>query len=125
MARVTVEDCEKHVDNRFDLVLMAAKRARQICAGSPEMLEPENDKSTVIALREIAEGLVTPTTLSQSINMAKTPVENDGHMEIMDTDMVILDSESVMLKTGIEITEEKPESTTPIFEDVNEEDIVD
>ncbi len=58
MARVTVEDCLEHVDNRFDLVLLAAKRARQLVNGVEPMLPWENDKPTVMALREIAEGLV-------------------------------------------------------------------
>jgi DNA-directed RNA polymerase subunit omega len=58
MARVTVEDCLDHVDNRFDLVLLATKRARQLVNGVQPLLEWENDKPTVMALREIAEGLV-------------------------------------------------------------------
>ncbi|MEE9357282.1 DNA-directed RNA polymerase subunit omega [Candidatus Vondammii sp. HM_W22] len=58
MARVTVEDCLDHVDNRFDLVLLAAKRARQLANGAGPLLEWENDKPTVMALREIAAGLV-------------------------------------------------------------------
>ena len=59
MARVTVEDCLDNVQNRFELVLAAAKRARQIYMGADPMVEPENDKPTVLALREIAEGKVT------------------------------------------------------------------
>ncbi len=58
MARVTVEDCLDHVDNRFNLVLLATKRARQLVNGVEPLLEWENDKPTVMALREIAEGLV-------------------------------------------------------------------
>lgn len=58
MARVTVEDCLDHVDNRFDLVLLASRRARQISNGIEPMVPAENDKPTVIALREIAEGLI-------------------------------------------------------------------
>jgi len=58
MARVTVEDCLDHVDNRFDLVLLASKRARQLVNGVDPLLPWENDKATVMALREIAEGLV-------------------------------------------------------------------
>lgn len=58
MARVTVEDCLDHVDNRFDLVLLATKRARQLANGVDPLLEWENDKPTVMALREIAAGLV-------------------------------------------------------------------
>jgi DNA-directed RNA polymerase subunit omega len=59
MARVTVEDCLDNVDNRFQLVLVATKRARQLANGGEPMLEWENDKPTVLALREIADGLVT------------------------------------------------------------------
>jgi len=58
MARVTVEDCLDHVDNRFDLVLLATKRARQLMHGVDPLLPWENDKPTVMALREIAAGLV-------------------------------------------------------------------
>ncbi|MET0066524.1 MAG: DNA-directed RNA polymerase subunit omega [Candidatus Thiodiazotropha sp.] len=59
MARVTVEDCMDYVDNRFDLVLLATKRARQLVNGVEPLLPWENDKPTVMALREIAEGLVS------------------------------------------------------------------
>ena len=59
MARVTVEDCLDNVTNRFELVLLASKRARQIVAGKEPMVEWENDKPTVLALREISEGKIT------------------------------------------------------------------
>ena len=59
MARVTVEDCLDNVENRFQLVLVAAKRARQLNLGADPQVERENDKTTVIALREIADGHVT------------------------------------------------------------------
>ncbi|HGG59944.1 MAG TPA: DNA-directed RNA polymerase subunit omega [Gammaproteobacteria bacterium] len=65
MARVTVEDCEEKIDNRFDLVLIAAKRARQIYNGSEPTVEEENDKPTVIALREIAAGNITADILDE------------------------------------------------------------
>ena len=58
MARVTVEDCIDQVNNRFELVLLATKRARQIARGATPLIDEENDKPTVIALREIAEGHV-------------------------------------------------------------------
>ena len=58
MARITVEDCLENVDNRFELVLIASKRARQIALGATPKVSPDNDKPTVIALREIAENLV-------------------------------------------------------------------
>ena len=56
MARVTVEDCLERIPNRFDLVVLAARRARDITLGRAPLVETENDKPTVIALREIAEG---------------------------------------------------------------------
>lgn len=66
MARITVEDCLDHVANRFELVLVGTKRARQIAVGGKEpMVAEENDKPTVIALREIEEGLVGPSILTQ------------------------------------------------------------
>ena len=60
MARITVEDCLDNIDNRFEMVLTATKRARQISNGADPLVEEENDKPTVIALREIADGLVDP-----------------------------------------------------------------
>ncbi|MGB1270452.1 MAG: DNA-directed RNA polymerase subunit omega [Endozoicomonas sp.] len=66
MARVTVEDCLDHVDNRFELVMVASKRARQLTIGGKDpKLDWENDKPTVVALREIAEGLVTPLSVDE------------------------------------------------------------
>jgi DNA-directed RNA polymerase subunit omega len=56
MARVTVEDCLKKVKNHFELVIIASERAKQIAKGGMAMVDPENDKPTVIALREIADG---------------------------------------------------------------------
>lgn len=58
MARITVEDCLDNVDNRFELVLTATKRARQIANGAEPLVEEDNDKPTVIALREIAGGFI-------------------------------------------------------------------
>jgi len=60
MARITVEDCLVNIDNRFELVLTATKRARQIGHGAEALVDEENDKPTVIALREIAAGLIDP-----------------------------------------------------------------
>ncbi|MCK5478321.1 MAG: DNA-directed RNA polymerase subunit omega [Methylococcales bacterium] len=59
MARVTVEDCLENVENRFKLVLLASKRARQLAKGANEFIPRDKDKDTVLALREIAEGHVT------------------------------------------------------------------
>jgi DNA-directed RNA polymerase subunit omega len=66
MARVTVEDCLDNVANRFELVMVASKRARQMATGGKDpLVEEESDKPTVIALREIAEGFITPEILTR------------------------------------------------------------
>lgn len=66
MARITVEDCLDHVDNRFELVIVGSKRARQIAVGGKDPLVPEeNDKATVIALREIEQGLIDVSVLNE------------------------------------------------------------
>ncbi|APZ41736.1 DNA-directed RNA polymerase subunit omega [Acidihalobacter ferrooxydans] len=67
MARITVEDCLDHVDNRFQLVLVAAKRARQIALGAEPRVALENDKPTVVALREISEGLTGREVLDEVV----------------------------------------------------------
>ncbi|MBN1378357.1 MAG: DNA-directed RNA polymerase subunit omega [Gammaproteobacteria bacterium] len=67
MARVTVEDCLHGVENLFQLVLVASRRARQIYAGSEMRVSEDGDKPTVVALREIAEGLVGPSVLDEKI----------------------------------------------------------
>ncbi len=71
MARITVEDCLENVDNRFHLVLLASKRARQLANGVEPLVPWENDKPTVVALREIAEGLVD----DNSVNPAPKAVD--------------------------------------------------
>lgn len=65
MARVTVEDCLDNVENRFELVLLATKRARQIANGKEPLVNWENDKPTVVALREIADGLVDKSSVAE------------------------------------------------------------
>lgn len=65
MARITVEDCLQHVTNRFELVLMASKRARQLANGVDPLIPREKDKPTVLALREIAAGLIKPALLEE------------------------------------------------------------
>ena len=80
MARITVEDCLENIENRFELVLTATKRARQIGHGSDPMVPEENDKPTVLALREIAEGLID----SESVDMLKAEIEA---AEVFDSDL--------------------------------------
>ncbi|MGH8196018.1 MAG: DNA-directed RNA polymerase subunit omega [Woeseiaceae bacterium] len=65
MARITVEDCLDNIENIFEMVLVASKRARRIAHGADPLVEMANDKPTVIALREIAAGHVTPAILDE------------------------------------------------------------
>jgi len=78
MARVTVEDCVDKVENRFELVLIASHRARMIAAGAPTMVNRDNDKNPVIALREIAESALVPEDLKEDfIQSLQKQVEVD------------------------------------------------
>src|SRR5690349_743962 len=67
VARVTVEDCIEKIDNRFDLVLMAAHRARMISAGASITIDRDNDKNPVVALREIGDGAISPEDLREDL----------------------------------------------------------
>jgi DNA-directed RNA polymerase subunit omega len=77
MARVTVEDCVDKIPNRFDLVLLAAQRARQISGGAELTIDRDRDKNPVVALREIAEETVTPAHLMESVIGAMQKVQID------------------------------------------------
>lgn len=74
MARVTVEDCLENVENRFELVMISTQRARQLARGSRDALLPwEDDKATVMALREIAEGLIDESVLNEPVEVLVRP----------------------------------------------------
>ena len=78
MARVTVEDCIEKVENRFDLVLLSAHRARMISSGQQITVDRDNDKNPVVALREIADGTLTPEDLEEDfIHSLQKHVEVD------------------------------------------------
>ena len=83
MARVTVEDCVDKVSNRFDLILMAAQRARQISGGADLTIDRDRDKNPVVALREIAEQTVKPKHLEESIvsNLQRVRVDEDDETD--------------------------------------------
>ena len=90
MARVTVEDCVLRVPNRFDLVMMAGQRAREVAAGAPLTLDRDNDKNPVVALREIADATISLSTLQESlIRGLQRHVENDEPEE--DKEMSVTD----------------------------------
>ena len=81
MARVTVEDCVDKIPNRFDLVLFAAQRARQISGGADLTIDRDRDKNPVVALREIAEETVRPTHLEESVISGLQRVQMDDEDE--------------------------------------------
>lgn len=97
MARVTVEDCLEHVDNRFQLVLVATKRARQLAVGHDPLVPRDNDKDTVVALREIAEGKITKEILVEPVETVTFSTEGlersiEDHFRFADDD----DDEPIM-----------------------------
>ena len=106
MARVTVEDCLDNVDNRFELVLVATKRARQIANGKDPMVELENDKPTVVALREISEGFVTRTILDERED------------QVQAEEAIVAEGEQTESQPSDEIVEASSE--TPVLKDENE-----
>jgi DNA-directed RNA polymerase subunit omega len=77
MARVTVEDCIDKVTNRFDLILLAAERAREISGGAELTIDRDRDKNPVVALREIAEETVKPTHLMEGLTQSLQKVQVD------------------------------------------------
>ena len=84
MARITVEDCMSKVDNIFDMILLAAKRAKRIANGADALVERENDKPTVVALREIADGKMSESILEELDEIASDELlQDDESDEIM------------------------------------------
>ena len=83
MARVTVEDCVDKISNRFDLVLLAAQRARQISGGAELTVDRDRDKNPVVALREIAEETVKPKHLEEALvtNLQRVQVDEDDAVD--------------------------------------------
>lgn len=103
MARVTVEDCIDKVKNRFDLVLLAALRSREISSGSPILVDRDNDKNPVVALREIAEGVVKSSDLRESLIRSM-----QSHMEVDEPE----DDDITLLIAGRRARAESEELTT-------------
>ena len=117
MARVTVEDCVDKLDSRFDLVLIAAHRARQISSGAPLLVDRDNDKNTVVALREIADEELTPDELSESlIHSQQKHVEVD---EPEEDDLSLVLAGRRAASEGAELT---PESLEKAAGDISREE---
>ncbi len=93
MARITVEDCLENVDNRFELVMLASKRARQLMRGSVDPTVPwENDKATVVALREIAAGHTDFSEAHEIDRAEATPPATEVLQETVITTIIVDDS---------------------------------
>jgi DNA-directed RNA polymerase subunit omega len=122
MARVTVEDCIDKVDNRFELVLLASHRARQISSGSQITIDRDKDKNPVVALREIADETLSPGDLFEDlIHSHQHQVEIDEpeheHEELAER-------EPARVETQIsDETEDKPEETVT-FDKLSEEELL-
>ena len=97
MARVTVEDCVDKIPNRFDLVLFAAQRARQISGGADLTLDRDRDKNPVVALREIAEETVRPRHLEESVIAGLQKVQIDDDDEADDIGSLAASAEALRL----------------------------
>ena len=93
MARVTVEDCLEKVGNRFELIMVASKRARDISMGTEPLVEWENDKATVVALREIADSLITNDYLKETPMNSNSDTLLSEDMEEMDAVAAALHAE--------------------------------
>ncbi len=130
MARITVEDCETKVKNRFELVLVAAKRARDISMGFPPLVERNNDKDTVVALREIAEDKVAPSELSKEIiksyqNVVAVSEPEKVSVKEVETEMVG-SSDTISEKAGfIGQNERAIDKMESMFEDVANDELID
>ena len=87
MARITVEDCVAKIPNKFQLVLVAAKRARQLANGAEPMVPWENDKPTVVALREIAEGFIGESILEERDQAIEEMLQMETAVSTMQQEM--------------------------------------
>jgi len=122
MARITVEDCLEKVDNRFHLVRVASKRARQLMNGKEPTLEWDNDKATVVALREIAAGNITEEMLKEK------PVSSEDEgifaQDEIDAEIGVLvsaaESESDETKKDIEVKTDEVLTSNAIVENKDE-----
>ena len=121
MARVTVEDCIEKIPNRFDLVLAAAQRSRNITSGNPLTLDRDNDKNPVVALREIAEDTIDPDELRDGIvrglqRLSRTEITEESEEEQNN----LIDDELEDFKLSHNSENELQSNTSSGFQDVDE-----
>jgi DNA-directed RNA polymerase subunit omega len=129
MARVTVEDCIRVVPNRFDLVLLASQRGRQIAAGSPLTIDRDNDKNPVVALREIAGQTVSLDELQETLiqglqkHLPGDEPEEEELMELLAEENAYAGEIAHELEVkDMAIDDESDEEDEPLFEDISEEE---
>ena len=116
MARVTVEDCIDKVDNRFELVLLAGHRARQISQGAPITVDRDNDKNPVVALREIADETLSPGDLKEDLIHSL-----QKHVEVDEPEADVPELTDTASLATVEASEE--EENIP-FDRMSEEDLL-
>ena len=118
MARITVEDCLKKIDNQYDLVLLAKERTSQLNSGAEMLVEKNNDKNTVIALREIGEGKLSIDELKKNavLRLRKEPNESDEEVieEEVSNDDFEKEYKGEVSKSGVAILPSKRMRKAPI-----------
>ena len=144
MARITVEDCLGKIDNQYDLVLLAKERTSQLNSGAEALVEKDNDKNTVISLREIGEGKVDPEELKKNavLRLRKEPNESDEEVieeeisnddfekeykgEVSKSGVAILPSKRMrkvptQSNTTVDEKKEEPETSLKLTEEIKED----
>ena len=118
MARITVEDCLKKINNQYDLVLLAKERTSQLNSGAEMLVDKDNDKNTVVALREIGEGKVDPEELKKNAVLRLRKEPNESNEEVIEEEISNDDFEreykGEVSKSGVAILPSKRMRKTPI-----------
>ena len=126
MARITVQDCLQKIDNQYDLVLLAKERTSQLNSGAQMLVEKDNDKNTVIALREIVEGKVSIDELKESAVLRLRKEPNEADEEVVEEEVSNDDFEKVykgeVSKSGVAILPSKRMRKAPVQTDTSSED---
>jgi len=128
MARVTVEDCIRVVPNRFDLVLLASQRGRQVAAGSPLTINRDNDKNPVVALREIAEQTISLDDLQEALIQGlqkhlQSDEPEEEFLELLAEEHSYAGEPAHQLEIeGLALDEETSDDEEELFEDIAEEE---
>ena len=126
MARITVEDCLEKIDNQYDLVLLAKERTSQLNSGAEMLVEKDDDKNTVVALREIGEGKVNPEELKKNavLRLRKEPNETDQEVveEEISNDDFEKQYKGEVSKSGVAILPSKRMRKIPIQNSASNEE---